>query len=166
VPDQLVELYGPKVRLVVYPADLALTGSADAVARARALVARDVRSEDAWFTTTKEAQQVEDRMAALEKADEATRLAQLPDLDRSLLDLIVDQDTFEVLYRRRLQLAIPPDADVHDGAESPRPATAPISVEALVGLAVAVLALADLVVTAVVSVRERFRGGRRRHPAR
>ena len=166
VPDQLVELYGPKVRLVVYPADLALTGSADAVARSRALVARDVRSEDAWFTTTKEAQQVEDRMAALEKADEATRLAQLPDLDRSLLDLIVDQDTFEVLYRRRLQLAIPPDADVHDGAESPRPATAPISVEALVGLAVAVLALADLVVTAVVSVRERFRGGRRRHPAR
>ena len=51
----------------VYPSDLALTGSKDAVPKARALVARDVPSNDAWFTTTKEAQKVEDQLAALER---------------------------------------------------------------------------------------------------
>lgn len=44
-------------------------------------------------------------MAALEAEDPATREAELPALDRRLLDLTVDQDTFEVLYRRRLHLA-------------------------------------------------------------
>ena len=83
--------------------------------RARALVTRDVPSRDAWFTTSKEAQKLEDRLAALESADPATRAAQLPDIDRDLLDLTIDQDTFEVLYRRRLQLAVSPEADVHDG---------------------------------------------------
>ncbi|HET7181789.1 MAG TPA: hypothetical protein VFI15_06110, partial [Candidatus Limnocylindrales bacterium] len=68
VPDKLIVLEGPQLRVAVYPADLALTGEKDDVARARALVARDVSSRDAWFTTTRESQQVEDRMAALEKA--------------------------------------------------------------------------------------------------
>ena len=77
VPDRLIELRGPGVKLSVYPADLALTGEKDDVARARALVARDVPSRDAWFTTTKEAQKIEDRLAALESADEATRSALL-----------------------------------------------------------------------------------------
>ena len=78
VPDRLVELRGPSVALSVYPADLALTGSKDAVAKARALVTRDVPRSDAWFTTTKEAQQIEDRLAALEAPDPATREAKLP----------------------------------------------------------------------------------------
>ncbi len=96
VPDRLVELYGPSVALSVYPSDLAMTGAADALARARALVTRDIPSRDAWFTTTKEAQKIEDRLAALETADVATRDRELPDLDRDLLNLTIDQDTFEV----------------------------------------------------------------------
>lgn len=153
VPDQLIELRGPKVALSVYPADLALTGAPDAVARARALVARDVPSKDAWFTTTKEAQQLEDRMAALEGADPRTRQAGLDDIDRRLLDLTVDQDTFEVLYRRRLQLAVPPSLDVHDDAEPApldRPAPRPsrrFTLGGVIGIAVAVLAAADLILT-------------------
>lgn len=150
VPDRLVELDGPAVAVAVYPSDLAITGSADAVARARALVARDVRSTDAWFTTTKEAQKVEDRMAALETADPATREAELPDLDRRLLDLTVDQDTFEVLYRRRLQLAIPPALDVRSEEE---PAEAPrrrrLDLGSAIGLGLAVLAAADLALAAL-----------------
>ena len=86
VPDRLVELRGPNVALSVYPSDLALTGTRDAVARARALVARDVPSKDAWFTTTKEAQKIEDRLAALESADPATRAARLPEIDRDLFE--------------------------------------------------------------------------------
>lgn len=154
VPDRLVELYGPNVALSVYPADLALTGAADAVARARALVTRDVPSRDAWFTTTKEAQQIEDRLAALETADPATRERELPALDRDLLNLTIDQDTFEVLYRRRLQLAAGPELDVHDDAElEPEPLRPRmrLSLGSIVGMVVAALAAADLVLMALVN---------------
>jgi hypothetical protein len=155
VPDRLVELYGPTVALSVYPADLALTGAEDGVTRARALVTRDVPSRDAWFTTTKEAQKVEDRLAALETADPTTRERELADLDRDLLNLTIDQDTFEVLYRRRLQLAVSPEADVHDSAEprpaSPEPAPAPgrrFSLGSIVGIVVAALTAIDLALVA------------------
>lgn len=110
------------------------------IARSRALVAREVPSHDAWFTTTREAQEVEDRMAALEQADVATRAAALPALDRKLLDLVIDQDTFEVLYRRRLQLAIPARLDVHDDAEAGAPSPAEA---AEAGEAVAAVEAAD-----------------------
>ena len=162
VPDRLVELYGPGVALSVYPSDLAMTGAADAVAKARALVTRDIPSRDAWFTTTKEAQKIEDRLAALETSDPATRERELPDLDRDLLNLTIDQDTFEVLYRRRLQLAAGPELDVHDDAEPEpeplRPKMRP-SLGSIVGLLVAALAAADLVLTALVNrSRPRRRG--------
>jgi hypothetical protein len=162
VPDRLIELRGPGVKLSVYPADLALTGEKDDVAKARALVARDVPSRDAWFTTTKEAQKIEDRLAALESADAAIRAELLPVIDRDLLNLTIDQDTFEVLYRRRLQLAIPPEADVRDDAEprpvSPAPSEAPrgrLSVGSVVGLVVAVLTAIDLT---LVALRDRLPG--------
>lgn len=151
VPDRLIELRGPSVALSVYPADLALTGSKDAVAKARALVTRDIPSRDAWFTTTKEAQKIEDRLAALEDADVATREAQLPDIDRDLLNLTIDQDTFEVLYRRRLQLAAGPELDVRDEAE---PEPEPIrpgprfSLGSIVGLILAALTAADVALMA------------------
>jgi hypothetical protein len=154
VPNRLVELYGPSVALSVYPSDLAMTGSADAVARARALVTRDVPSRDAWFTTTKEAQEIEDRLAALETADSATRERDLADLDRDLLNLTIDQDTFEVLYRRRLQLAAGPELDVHDEAEPEPEALRPrmrLTLGSIVGLVVAALAAADLVLTALLN---------------
>lgn len=160
VPDRLVELHGPAVAVAIYPSDLSMTGAPDAVARARALVARDVRSTDAWFTTTKEAQQVEDRMAALEHADQATREAELPDLDRRLLDLTVDQDTFEVLYRRRLQLAVAPDLDVRSDAEPPPAGEPPgrrLDLGSAIGLGVAVLAAADLALAALTSRPRRDR---------
>jgi hypothetical protein len=160
VPDRLVELYGPSVALSVYPSDLAMTGAADAVAKARALVTRDVPSRDAWFTTSKEAQQIEDRLAALETADPATRELELPDLDRDLLNLTIDQDTFEVLYRRRLQLAAGPELDVHDDAEPEPEPLRPgmrLSLGSIVGLLVAALAAADLVLTALLNRGRRAR---------
>jgi hypothetical protein len=169
VPDRLVELRGPEVKVSVYPSDLAITGSKDAVPKARALVARDVPSRDAWFTTTKEAQKVEDRLAALESADYETRRRELPDIDRRLLDLEIDQETFEVLYRRRLQIAVPPEDDVRDGAEpepagiagQPRPAR--LSLGSAVGIVLAALSAIDIILTAVVRRGARDdRGSRRR----
>jgi hypothetical protein len=151
VPDKLVELSGPSVRVSVYPSDLAITGSKDAVPKARALVARDVPSRDAWFTTTKESQKLEDRLAALETADPATVAAELPEIDRRLLDLTVDQDTFEVLYRRRLQIAVPPEAEIRDDAEpEPPPPPRRVSIGSIVGAALAALAALDVILTAVV----------------
>jgi len=159
VPDRLIELRGNALKLSVYPSDLALTGEKDDVARARALVARDVPSKDAWFTTTKEAQKIEDRLAALESADAATRAQKLPDIDRDLVNLTIDQDTFEVLYRRRLQLAVDPAADVHDDAE-PRPAAPAgqsgrwrLSLGSVVGVVVAALTALDL---ALLALRDRL----------
>lgn len=160
VPDRLIELRGPGIRLSVYPADLALTGEKDDVARARALVARDVPSKDAWFTTTKEAQKIEDRLAALESVDAATRAKLLPVIDRDLLNQTIDQDTFEVLYRRRLQLAVGPEADVHDTDEPPAAPPEPasprrrrLSLGSVVGLVVAALTAMDL---ALVALRDRL----------
>jgi hypothetical protein len=147
VPDRLVELIGPRLAIAVYPSDLAITGGADVVARARGLVVRDVSSRDAWFTTTKEAQAIEDEMAALESASPKARGAALPALDRRLLDLTIDQDTFEVLYRRRLQLAVAPALDVRDDAEPTPPPPGPrrrISLGSAVGIVVAGLAAVDL----------------------
>lgn len=167
VPDRLVELLGPEVKVSIYPADLAVTGSKDAVPKARALIARDVPSRDAWFTTTKEAQKLEDELAALEQADPAARTAQLPALDARLLDLEIDQETFEVLYRRRLQLAVPPDDDVRAAEEPSAPRPEPIgnprrlSLGSAVGLVVAALSAIDIVVTAIVS-RDRRRARPRR----
>jgi hypothetical protein len=164
VPDKLEVLQGPELKVSVYPADLALSGTKDTVARSRALVAREIPSHDAWFTTARESQEVEDRMAALEKADPATRAAALPELDRKLLDLVIDQDTFEVLYRRRLQLAVPAELDVHDAAEADAPTpkeaadiAAPppagilgsrVSLGDAIGLSLAALAALDLLFAA------------------
>lgn len=161
VPDRLVELHGPAVAVSIYPADLAITGAADAVARARALVARDTPSHDAWFTTTKEAQKIEDRLAELERADPGTRARDLPAIDRALLNLTIDQDTFEVLYRRRLQVAAGSALDVHDVSEAPPKPPRPertLTFGSAVGLLLAALAAADLVLTAVLR-RSRSRSG-------
>jgi hypothetical protein len=166
VPDRLVELRGPEVKVSIYPADLAISGSNDAVPKARALVTRDVPSRDAWFTTTKEAQKLEDELAALEQADPAVRAAQLPALDARLLDLEIDQETFEVLYRRRLQLAVPAEEDVRAAEEPSPPRPEPdaprwrLTVGSVVGIVLAALSAVDIVLTAVLHrdrKRERLR---------
>lgn len=112
VPDQLIELVGPELTVSVYPADLALSGTTNAVARARAAITRDVRSVDAWFTTTTESQRVEDRLVALEEAGRPPTSSELDAIDRLLVGLTVSQEEWEVLYRRRLQLVTSGHVDV------------------------------------------------------
>lgn len=128
VPDQLIELVGPTLTVSVYPADLAMSGSKDAVAHARAVVTRDVRSKDAWFTTTKEAQAIEDRLVALEEQHRPPTAEELDGVDRQLTALSASQDEWEVLYRRRLQLVTSGRADVASASvDGGRPAPSPHS---------------------------------------
>jgi hypothetical protein len=124
VPDQLIELVGPTLTVSVYPADLAMSGTKDAVAHARAVVTRDVRSKDAWFTTTKEAQAIEDRLVALEEQHRPPTVEELDGVDRQLTALSASQEEWEVLYRRRLQLVTSGEADVASGrVDGGRPAS-------------------------------------------
>jgi hypothetical protein len=124
VPDQLIELVGPTLTVSVYPADLAMSGSKDAVAHARAVVTRDVRSKDAWFTTTREAQAIEDRLVALEEQHRPPTVEELDGVDRQLTALSASQEEWEVLYRRRLQLVTSGEADVASGrVDGGRPAS-------------------------------------------
>jgi hypothetical protein len=153
VPDELVELHGPNLIASVYPSDLALSGQRDSIAEARALIARDVRSDNAWFTTTKEAQELEDRMTELGRAKRLDPQA-LADLDGGLLRLDISPEEWEVLYRRRLQLVDGGATDLAGGksgerppAVEPRPAPAggpSLDVGSLVGLATTVLVALDL----------------------
>ncbi len=184
VPDQLIELFGPNLTVAVYPADLALSGSEAAVAHARAVVTRDVRSVDAWFTTTKEAQLVEDQLVKLEQRGGMPHPDELDAVDRELLALTISQDEWEVLYRRRLQLVTSAHADVASGpVAGPRPPpgrTTPVpqadsrrssgdrrsSISTLVGAALVVAMLLDAAVTAVFARGSARRGQRRPQPRR
>lgn len=104
VPERLAVLRGPDLDVDVYPADLAMTGSKEAVAHARAIVTRDVRSTDAWFTTSEEAQKVEDALADLARRKVDPAAPEVSEVDRRLAALTIPQEEWEVLYRRRLQL--------------------------------------------------------------
>lgn len=152
VPDELAELVGPSLVAAVYPSDLALTGSKASVAEARALVLRDVDSTEAWFTTSKEAQRLEDRMSAMAKARLIDRRA-LGALDDDLLRLVVPEEEWEVLYRRRLQLVAGGDTDIGGGqpgdvrreVQPARRAPGEWTPGTWVGAAGAVLVLLDIV---------------------
>jgi hypothetical protein len=177
VPDQLIELVGPALTVAVYPADLALSGSQAAVAHARAVVTRDVRSLDAWFTTTKEAQSIEDQLLAVEQRGGTPRADELDAIDRRLIGLTVSQEEWEVLYRRRLQLVTSAHADVAsgpvDGARPPPAKTAEAdppspgnrrdrraSLSTLLGAAIVVAVLLDAAVTARLARHQSASGGR------
>jgi hypothetical protein len=162
VPDALIELVGPDIVVSVYPADLAMTGKKDAVARARAVISRDIRSVDAWFTTTREAQELEDRLAALEPAGPSRPTVATPTagdldpIDRRLLELTISQEEWEVLYRRRLQLVTIGHHDLAEEGRRPRPPRPArragddrrLSLATVVGLATVALVALDLVLAA------------------
>jgi len=165
VPDRLVVLEGPSLSVSVYPSDLAFTGSEDAVARGRAMVARDIRSQDAWFTTSSEAQELEDRLAELEKMPPEERSKGLEEADRKLVDLTLEEDAWEVLYRRRLQLVSGPDGDLKTPKEQRHQETyAPgggsrWNAGSAVALVLAALTALDLLVVAITSRTGRMRRG-------
>lgn len=65
VPDHLVVFGGEGIEVLVYPSDISVAGGKQQLARARAAVASRLTFTAAYLTSTKEAQQIEDKLSAL-----------------------------------------------------------------------------------------------------
>jgi len=108
VPDRLMILKGRDIEVLVYPSDLAISGTRDMVARARAALATRVSDAPAYLTTSAEAQRVEDQLDEIRHAAAGvpvgTTLDALHDIDEKLARLTVSYEEWDVLYRERLQV--------------------------------------------------------------
>jgi hypothetical protein len=109
-PDRLVALTAEDLNVGVYPSDIAISGPTPVRTRARAAIVSRLATSSAHLTTTKEAQEVEDRLVklagesrAVGGASKATRTA-FEAIDATLLDLAVPTDEWDILYRIRLQI--------------------------------------------------------------
>ncbi len=63
VPDRMMLLVGPDLEVLVYPSDVAISGTQQRVARARAAIATKLTHAPAYLTTSAEAQHFEDDLA-------------------------------------------------------------------------------------------------------
>ena len=111
VPDRLMLLAGDDLEVLVYPSDVAISGTKSAMARARAAIASRLTDTPAYMTMSAEAQHVEDliREAAGDADDHnggsvRSRIARLRALDIVLSRLTVPFDEWETVYRQRLQV--------------------------------------------------------------
>lgn len=106
VPDRLLVLRNRGLEVTIYPSDIHMTGTRQQVARSRAAITATVTFTDAYQTTSKEAQQVEDVLQRIAESAPSGALAHraLHDVDVRLANLVVDFDDWQVLYRQRLQV--------------------------------------------------------------
>jgi hypothetical protein len=104
VPDRLVMLKAKALEVTIHPSDVAVAGTKEAVARARAAVADRLTKTEAYLTSSREAQEVEDAIRALHDPGTDTDVrAALKAIDARLARLVVPYEEWEVLYRQRLQ---------------------------------------------------------------
>lgn len=104
VPDRLIVLRGAGLDVLVYPSDIAIAGSKDRVARARAAIAAKLVESPEYLTASAEAEKIEDQLGTLLKADRATVESRLTDIDREIARLAVPFEEWETVYRQRLQV--------------------------------------------------------------
>jgi hypothetical protein len=108
VPDRLMILRGRDLEVLVYPSDLAISGTREMVARARAALAVRVSDAPAYLTTSAEAQRIEDRLDEIRhaagSAPAGATLNALREIDHKLARLTVSYEEWDVLYRERLQV--------------------------------------------------------------
>lgn len=110
VPDRLMLLEGPELEILVYPSDVAISGTKTAMARARAAIAAELTTSPAYLTTSAEAERLEDEIRDLGLAAEAGTLdptagrRRLRALDARIARLAVPFDEWETVYRERLQV--------------------------------------------------------------
>lgn len=108
VPDKLMLLASPSMEILVYPSDLAISGTKEQVARAQAAVVSTLTHAPVYLTTSAEAQAVEDELTEVSAASDdlgsREKLRQVKSLDATLARLVVPFEEWEVLYRQRLQL--------------------------------------------------------------
>ena len=104
IPDRLMQLKGAGLDILVYPSDIAIQGTKDRVARARAAIAAKLVESPAYLTASAESEEIEDRLTALAKVDEATAMSRLAELDGEIARLPVPFEEWETVYRQRLQV--------------------------------------------------------------
>jgi len=162
-PDELMLLRSKDLDVLVYPSDLAISGTKAAVARSRAAIAARLTSSPAYLTTTAEAEKVEDEIRKI--APESGRAAaerfaagpsrgrtRLDEIDRQLAGLTIDFDEWETLYRERLQV----ERDLLAGdVESPVLA-APERRARTTNVALAVVGLVLVAVDVLVAIIDRI----------
>ena len=119
-PDRLIALTSENLNVGVYPSDIAISGTAHDRTRARAAIVSRLATASAHMTTSKEAQEVEDRLGKLARQGGAAgpssgsaARAHFESIDATLLDLAVPTDEWDILYRIRLQI----ERDLLIGAE-------------------------------------------------
>jgi hypothetical protein len=110
-PDRLIELTGPRLRVGLYPSDIAISGPNPDRTRARAAILSRLATTSAHLTTSAEAQAVEDKLASVAKSSHAARRtagsrtrSAFEAIDTQLLELAVPTEEWDVLYRLRLQV--------------------------------------------------------------
>jgi hypothetical protein len=108
VPDQLMLLSSTELEILVYPSDLAISGTKEAVARARAAVVDKLTAAPAYQTTTAEAQAIEDEIEQIARPEQgpaqAADQARIADIGRRLGRLVVPFEEWQTLYRQKLQV--------------------------------------------------------------
>lgn len=159
VPDRLMLLVGKNLEILVYPSDLAISGTRDLVARARAAIVSELTEAPAYMTTSAEAQAFEDELERLGVGavhkQPAEQVRHLRSLDHRLARLAVPYEEWETLYRMRLQLErdalaatgapTTTDFDDLDADFEPLPTTAS-RLDLAIGLCGAALVALDLAV--------------------
>ena len=163
VPDRLMVLKGEDLDILIYPSDIAISGSKDRLARARAAIASKLTTSPAYLTTSAEAERLEDSITAL--AGEGGREAELKlaEIDRRLARLNVPFDEWETVYRERLQ--VERDLLAHQGPtieaqSAPGSGARPSRAAGLAGWAIG---LSSAVLLAIDVVLLLLRGRRTRH---
>ncbi len=165
VPDRLMMLTGHELEVLVYPSDVAISGSKVAMARARAAIAIELTEAPAYLTTSAEAQRIEDATAEL-AGREGERLPptewrrRLHELDPRIATLAVPFDEWETVYRQRLQVERDLLADEVEAAvvRGDAPEREPSVVERLVAVGAVAMIAADV----TLLLADRMRSGKRR----
>ena len=109
VPDHLMMIKAQDLEVLVYPSDVAISGTRSAVAIARAAIADQLTDSPAYLTASAESERVEDQLRAIaataaQGADIADAVARVRALDDSIAKLTVPFDEWETVYRERLQV--------------------------------------------------------------
>lgn len=102
VPDRLFVLQNRSLEVTLHPADIAMSGRREYVARSRAAIATRITFTAAYMTSAVESQQVEDVLRAI--AERRAPGGALAAVDDRLAKLTIPHDEWEVLYRQRLQV--------------------------------------------------------------
>ena len=170
VPDRLMLLHGTDLEVLVYPSDVAISGTRSVVARARAAIADQLTHSPAYLTVSAEAERIEDDLRALSRsAGGASSVGysqvrrRLREMDGRLARLTVPFDEWETVYRERLQVErdalvreldlVPPvAADLGEPRHRPKP----------IEWVVAAAGMALLAIDVALMLQSRFMSGRRR----